>query len=325
MARIQELRPTSFELKTLHAELSCMAMMHAPGPEYSHFTSFLALLTDLDKIKVKAVFQTEEINRRPRPDIPTPSGSSALSTSSASCACNLSSPCAFRDKPGHFQCKCYALQRAKDTYKLSKRTGRQPNQANTTSAAPAVTSTTPTAAIANLATQDMVERAGNASFCSRDPSDPLSPLQLNADTDWNADTGATSHMTLHHHWLCNYSPKCVPIKLADNTVVYSAGIRSVLFHPTLEEKRGRVVEFSNILHVPQLQNNLLAVLYLTCQSSIDVHINSTHMSFSHLNGPPLFVIPINQHNAAFLDGVTEPITEYASPATTIPLDLALWH
>jgi len=195
--------------------------------------------------------------------IPTPSGSSALSTSSPSCACNPSSHCAFCDKPGHCQCKCYALQHAKDSYKSSKCTGRQPNQANTTSAAPAVTSTTSTAAIANVAAQDVVERASNASFRSRDPSDPLSPLQLDADTYWKADTGATSHMTPHRHWLRNYSPKCVPIKLADNTVVYSAGVGSVVFHPTLEGRRGRVVEFSNVLHVPKLRNNLLAVLYLT--------------------------------------------------------------
>jgi hypothetical protein len=132
-------------------------------------------------------------------------------------------------------------------------------------------------------------------------------------------------MTPHRHWLRNYSPKRVPIKLADNTVVYSAGVGSVVFHPTLEGKRGRAVEFSNILHVPQLRNNLLAVLYLTRRSSFDVHINATHMSFSRSNGPPLFVAPINEHNAAFLDGVTEAITEYASPATTVPLDLALWH
>jgi hypothetical protein len=85
MARIQELRPISFDLKTSDAELSCMAMMHALGPEYSHFTSSLALLTDLDKDKVKAAFQTEEINRRPRSDPHPSSGSSALSTSTSSC------------------------------------------------------------------------------------------------------------------------------------------------------------------------------------------------------------------------------------------------
>jgi len=56
-----------------------------------------------------------------------------------------------------------------------------------------------------------------------------------------------------------------------------------------------------------------------------IHINSTHMSFSRSNGPPLFVAPINQHNAAFLNSVTEPITEYACPAATVPLNSALWH
>jgi hypothetical protein len=176
-----------------------------------------------------------------------------------------------------------------------------------------------------LGTQDVVERAGNASLRSIDPSDPLLPLQLDADVDWNADTGATSHMTPHCHWLRNYTPKQIPIKLADNTIVYSAGVGSVVFHPNLEGKRGRAVELSNILHVPHFRNNLLAVLFHTLRSSFVVHINATHMSIAHSGGPPLFIAPINEHNAAFLDGVTEPITEYANPATTIPLDLLLWY
>ncbi|KAI9568689.1 hypothetical protein HD554DRAFT_1992763, partial [Boletus coccyginus] len=50
------------------------------------------------------------------------------------------------------------------------------------------------------------------------PSDPLSLLQLDADVDWNADSGA---------------PYCIPIKLADNTVVYSAGVGSVVFNPVI--------------------------------------------------------------------------------------------
>ena len=49
------------------------------------------------------------------------------------------------------------------------------------------------------------------------------------------------------------------------------------------------------------------------------------MSFARSARPPLFVAPINDHNAAFLDGVTEAITEFANPATTLPLDLSLWH
>ena len=213
---------------------------------------------------------------------------------------------------------------AQNNLKSSKRSGRRPNQANATSATPTTPLTTLTTDTANMTAQDVVERAGNARLRSIDPSDPRSPLQLNADIDWNADTGATSHMTPHRHWLRTYTPKRVPIKLADNTVIYSAGVGSVVFHPNLEGKRGRAVEFSNVLHVPHLRNTLLAVLYLTRRSSFVVNINASHMSFARSAGPPpLFVAPINDHNAAFLDGVTEPTTEFANPATTIPLELSL--
>jgi hypothetical protein len=95
-------------------------MMHALGPDYSHFMSSLALLTDLDKVKVKAVFQTEEIDRHPRSDPHPSSGSSVLSKFTSICSCNPSAPCAFCDKTGHCQYKCYSLQRAEDTYKSSK-------------------------------------------------------------------------------------------------------------------------------------------------------------------------------------------------------------
>ena len=148
---------------------------------------------------------------------------------------------------------------------------------------------------------------------------------LNADHDWNADSGATSHMTPHCHWLRNYTPKCIAIKLADNTIVYLARVGTVVFNPVIDGKSGRAVEFLNVLHVPELWNNLLTVLYLTRHSSFVVHINATHMTFSHGSGPPLFVTSINSHNMAFLDGTTEPMTKYAHPATTVPLNLALWH
>ena len=151
MARIQQLCPSTFTLKTSDNELSCMAMMHALGDDYKHFTSSLAPLTDLDKVKVKAAFQTEEINCHPRPD---PSASSALSASTTStCRCNPALSCAFCDKTGHCQCKCYTLQCAKDNYKSSKRSGRRPNQANTTSATPPTPLTMSTTDTANVASR----------------------------------------------------------------------------------------------------------------------------------------------------------------------------
>ncbi|OJA09511.1 hypothetical protein AZE42_10226 [Rhizopogon vesiculosus] len=47
------------------------------------------------------------------------------------------------------------------------------------------------------------------------------------------------------------------------------------------------------------------------------------MSFEHPAGIPLFVSSIGDSNAAFLDGETVPIAEYATAATTLPLDLDL--
>ena len=54
-----------------------------------------------------------------------------------------------------------------------------------------------------------------------------SPLQIDANFDWNADSGATSHMTPH-----------------SDDIVYSAGVGSVRFIPMTGGKKARVVEFT---------------------------------------------------------------------------------
>src|SRR3981189_1657501 len=98
-------------------------------------------------------------------------------------------------------------------------------------------------------------------------------------TLWCADTGATSHMTPHRHWLRDYTPHRVPVRLANNSVVYSAGIGSVLFVPEINGNKLRPVQFTNVLHVPDLQNNLLSVLYLTQYKQLSVVILETVMNF----------------------------------------------
>ena len=90
-----------------------------------------------------------------------------------------------------------------------------------------------------------------------------SPIQSETYTSWNADTGASSHMTPHRHWLRNYKPHCIEISLADGSVIYSEGIGSVQFEPVINGRTMQVVEFSNVLYVPSLRNNLISVLYLT--------------------------------------------------------------
>ena len=167
------------------------------------------------------------------------------------------------------------------------------------------------------------ESAGYASFRSFDHSNLLYPLQLDACVDWNADTGATSHMTPHRYWLHNYVPKRIPIKLADNKTVYSAGEGTVVFNPIVNGKAVRPLEFSRVLHVPDLRNNLFSVLFLTRHKGFTVSIDSTKMSFQQPAGNTLFTATISDSSAAFLDGTTVPLTEYASAATTLSLDLVL--
>jgi hypothetical protein len=57
------------------------------------------------------------------------------------------------------------------------------------------------------------------------------PLSYKANFNWNADSGATSYITLHKYWLRNYKPLSISIKLANNAIIYSAGVGSILFRP----------------------------------------------------------------------------------------------
>ncbi|KII82870.1 hypothetical protein PLICRDRAFT_47470, partial [Plicaturopsis crispa FD-325 SS-3] len=156
-------------------------------------------------------------------------------------------PCEFCDVSGHVQADCSLFIAARAS--ACKRRRRKP----------AAKRSKPL----KLALSDFAapERAGSAGLRS---SDVHTPLLVDAEHDWNADTGATSHMTPHRH--------C--------TVIYSAGVGSVVFNPRISGK------------------------------SAD---------------PVLFVASINDDHAAFLDGETQACTEFAKLASTLPLDLALWH
>ncbi len=65
-------------------------------------------------------------------------------------------------------------------------------------------------------------------------------LHSDADLHWLADTGTTSHMTLHYAWMRNYMPYVVDIHLADNTIIQSAGIRSVVLNPVVNGSDARL-------------------------------------------------------------------------------------
>ncbi len=131
-------------------------------------------------------------------------------------------------------------------------------------------------------------------------------------------------MTPHHHWVQNYSPLCTPIRLADNSIIYSSGVGTVVFNPVIGGKASQPVEFTRVLHVPLLQNNLLSCLYLTKHKGIEIHIDSHQMDFS-CAGRTLFCAPIGPTNCAHLSGSTGPPAELANWVSTLPLTPSLWH
>ena len=165
------------------------------------------------------------------------------------------------------------------------------------------------------------EFAANASTSF---SNSLSP-QYSPSLRWCADTGASSHMTPHRAWFETYQSYSVPIRVADGTVVKSAGIGTVRFLPRLQGAQSREVVFHRVLHVPSLQNNLLSVLYLTSKRGFRVVVENHTMHFEH-NGALLFTA--TQHGQlAYLDGSVQlPHAAFsAASASLLPLTLDLWH
>ena len=157
----------------------------------------------------------------------------------------------------HVVATCHAYSRAQanardNVVKRRKKRGQQAKQAQDSA---------PTDASASQASADVVEYAGNASTRLPDPRDPSSPLQLDADFDWIADTGATSHMTPHRHWVRNYVPCRIPVKLADHSIVYAVGMGTTVFQPVVDGRASRPVELSRVLHVASEQSAVLFVPY----------------------------------------------------------------
>ena len=280
MQQIRDLRPKAFTLSDLEDELHSMAMISSLPAEYDSFRSSLMLLDQIDKKTLQETFRNEEINRiRSQNEVSSSVSSKALVSSSAQAVV-----CDFCSYSGHTLSQCYkylaAQKKAQEEAQArkSRSKSQKARKAQEESPVPA-------------------EFAGNASRL-------LAGAQSHANhADWNADTGATSIMTPHRHWMHNYTPKRVPVKLADETIIYSAGIGSVYFEPEIGGRKTELIEFTRVLHVPQLGNNLLAVLYLTRNCGYIVNIDDTTMHFVR-GKQTVFTATINDQNAAFLNGTT---------------------
>jgi hypothetical protein len=140
---------------------------------------------------------------------------------------------------------------------------------------------------------------------------------------WIADTGATSHMTPNRHWFLEYKPCKIPVRLADNNVIYAAGVGSIVFTPMKNGQPLRQLVITSVLHVPLLANNLLSVLALTRKKDFEVHIKKSTMTFT-LNSQLIFQALVGDDNCALLDGSTV-IQASALKVSSSSLSPELWH
>ena len=303
MATIQNLRSSSFTIETLDEELQCMALIRALPEEYRHLSSSLLLMDKMDKDVILQAFRSEEQNRQRHTETVNQAKANGQKGSrSSKTPLKADTHCYFCKKKGHWTDTCPELKELKEL-KREKDKSKTEGASKAAEKAEAVT-----------------EFAGKASAVSEHEANSTSSNVFH----WNTDSGATSIMTPHRHWIRNYTHYRVPIKLADDRIIYSAGVGSVVFRPTIHGRISRDVEFSRVLHVPALRNNLLAVLYLTRFKDFTVHISSHSMEFVR-NDTTLFTATINSENIGYLDGSTIENSESVQLVSTLPLDLTLWH
>ena len=245
---------TQIPIANLDDELVSMIIIRSLPSQFASFASSLQLLNKLDKEKLQAAF----INEEPlRSRSSTPGSTSVLAASTPQPSASLT--CTFCSLPGHAEATCTRYQRFKEqATKDAQEKRRQCSKAKSGTSGSSYSAATAQEA-ASFASRS-TESAGKASV--RRPM-PSTPSARAAHLLWTADAGATSHMAPHKHWVRSYTPLKIPVCLANDTVIFSAGVGSMVFAPVVEGRVAQAVEFNRVLHVPELGSNLLSVLYLT--------------------------------------------------------------
>lgn len=215
-----------------------------------------------------------------------------------------STPCPFCKAGPHPLDMCFCFKKAAEKAQQEveeKKTSRRPKQR----------------ARAAREAESPTEDAGAASLRPSTFPDALTDA-------WNADTGATSHMTPRRDVFINYKPSSVLIRVANGAIVRAAGIGTVKFAPVKDDGvKLRSVRLSNVLHVPSLNQSLLSVLTLTIKHRFWVVIESKTMDFIQ-DGVLRFQATVGANHVALLSGSTVVQSQRASAASEASL-YELWH
>jgi hypothetical protein len=81
---VKALCPKDYTMEQLYDDLCCMAMIRSLGPDYSSFVSSISLMDDINMLKLKSAFLTEESNRRAMEAHSGPTAAASLAASSSS-------------------------------------------------------------------------------------------------------------------------------------------------------------------------------------------------------------------------------------------------
>jgi hypothetical protein len=232
LARVRELRPATvmsidkktgspkerpYVIEDLDSELATMAMLCAlPREGYGDITSSLMRQKDPQGRDVEAAFQVEQTERDSTSGpLLVASGDAALHASSSKFPPPQNLPgvvCAFCGNNGHEEGACFArikAQKAAQELTKEKKAGKKDCQRANRAVKEASKDSTPT------------ELAASASL--RLPGSP----DAHADAHWIADTGATSYMSPRQAWFTSLEPLAVPIRIANDQVVYSKDVGTV--------------------------------------------------------------------------------------------------
>jgi hypothetical protein len=308
IACVKELRPATitvagasvaYTIKHLDDKLVLMAMLCALlRNKYGNFILLLMHTPDLTHCTVEATFQVEQTKcSAHHGPLVTPAGNIALCMRQDvhnAPRTPSSVECTFCKAAGHTQDQCFARKRAADTAKAKTKERKEERKAKCHGGGNCMAATTALLSLLSFAAPKaptVKELAASASLCL------AGTHNTHADTHWIADSGATSHMSTQHHWFKTLEPHVVPICIANNAIVYSKGIGSVVLEPL--DKSLDPLLLSCVLYIPALQNNLLSILHLVSTHCFCVEIEGQEMLFLQ-DARPMFTVTIRK-NTAWLD------------------------
>lgn len=308
---------SAYDLNKLCEEIYCWAFIRALDGKFGDLK--IALLKEADLTKDRCIQLTHQLQQGLQGDSSVQNAFIAQPASSAivSNAVLTSAPCYWcvskgrtAVAAGHSLGSCTGFAASIDNNRKFAASGG--------SNAKGKQSTRPQRA--QQAVEQVQEFAGTASHSLPHDSMP-------SDEFWVTDSGATSSMTGIRQFVHDLKPWRVPIRLGDNTVIYSEGIGKVWFEPVLAGHAAPLVCFTSVLYVPRLKSNLLSITFLSSQRGYQVTFSGPTISFVK-NGTVLFDATINQQRIGKLNGRTLPAISVPTPSLHAALkatDIGLWH